>query len=84
LEDYEAVGGVRTDDQTRKSDLLAVLPGRLQSDLLWKSTVVTETYDHFRDEVLLKSAQILDLEKRQAGRRGGVHAVAGQEGHGRP
>ena len=41
LEEYEAVGGVRTDDQTRKSDLLAVLPGRLQSDLLWKSTVVT-------------------------------------------
>ena len=61
------MGGVRTDAQTRKSDLLAVLPGRLQSDLLWKSTVPTETYDQFRDEVLLTSAKILDSEKKGNG-----------------
>lgn len=79
LEEYEAVGGARADDQTRKADLLSILPNKVQSDLLWKSTVPTETYEQFRDEVLLKSARMVDLERRQGQRRGGVNAVAKQD-----
>ena len=56
---------------------MAILPTRLQSDLLWESTVPTETYEQFRDHVLTQSARVLDLEKRQGQRRGGVHAIAG-------
>ena len=77
LEDYEAVGGERATDQVRKSDLLAILPGKLQTDLLWHSTDVKLTYEQFRDEILTQSARITDLNKRITG-RGGVHAAAVQ------
>ena len=39
LDDYEAVGGDTASDQVRKSDLLAILPGKLQTDLLWNSRI---------------------------------------------
>jgi hypothetical protein len=74
LEDYESVGGVRSSDQIRKSDLLAILPTKLQSDLLWNSTNPSEAYEQFRDLILTQSARIVDLARRQG--RGGVHAVA--------
>ena len=79
LEDYEKVGGPRSGDQERKSDLLAILLGRMQSDLLWKSTVPHETYEQFRDQVLTQSARMVDLGKRQGQRRGGIHAFDGRE-----
>ena len=77
--DYGKVGGARSDDQVRKSDLLAILPGRLQSDPLWKSTVPTGTYEQFRDQVLTQPARVVDLEERQGQRRGGADAVDGRE-----
>ena len=67
LEEYEAVGGERASDQVRKSDLLAILPGRLQADLLWHSTDVKLTYGQFRDEIPTQSARIADLNKRLPG-----------------
>jgi hypothetical protein len=76
LEEYEAVGGDKVSDQVRKSDLLAILPGKLQTDLLWNSTNPEWSYVKFRDHVLTQSSKILDLEKNFTRINGGVHAVA--------
>ena len=73
LEQYEAAGGETSSDRIRKSDLLAILPSKLQSDLLWNSTNPRESYQEFRDLILTQSARILDLNRRTG--RGGVHAV---------
>ena len=78
LEEYENAGGIGyEDDQVRKSDLLAILPAKLQSDLLWNSTDPKESYQRFRDTILTQSARIVDLNRRQG--RGGAHAVMGSE-----
>ena len=85
LEDFEAVGGDRSSDQARNSDLLAILPGKLQTDLLWNSTNPEWSYAKFRDHVLTQSARIVDLDKNLSRRRaGGVHAVDNQRDDSQP
>ena len=74
LEEYEAAGGEATSDRIRKSDLLAILPARIQSDLLWNSVNPATSYQGFRDHVLTQASRILDLDRRT--RRGGVNAIA--------
>ena len=73
LEEYGGAGGDTASDRIPKSDLLATLPAKLQSDLLWNSTNPKESYREFRDLILTQSARILDLQRRTG--RGGVHAV---------
>ena len=73
LEEYEAAGGEATSDRIKKSDLLAILPTRIQADLLWNSVNLETPYHGFRDHVLTQASRILDLDRRQ--RRGGVNAV---------
>ena len=77
IEDYEAAGGIGYEsDLIKKSDLLNILPTRMQSDLLWHSTNPKESFAEFRDHILVQSARVLGLERR---RRGGVNAINEQE-----
>ncbi len=55
LKEYESVGGLRSSDQVRKSDLLAILPANLQKHFPWHSTKVDRSYEQFRDEIPTQS-----------------------------
>ena len=52
IEDYEAAGGTGYEsDLIKKADLFNILPARLLSDLLWRSTR-TESFAEFRDHII--------------------------------
>ena len=64
FQDYADAGGDRPKDQLLKSDLLAVLPTEIRDDLLWHATREDNSYEQFRDYVVVQAARVLQNRRK--------------------
>ena len=63
IAEYTLAGGTPPTEKEMKDDLLAILPEKLQTDLLWHATDHTMSFPTFRDMVVVQSAKVLAILK---------------------
>ena len=73
--EFTQAGGVPPSDKEMKGDLLRLLPGKIQLDLLWQASDAWKSFIEFRDIVVSASARMLNIQRPQRG----IHQVAAEE-----
>ncbi len=63
IHEYEKAGATAPTEKEMKDDLLAILPERMQADLLWNATDRNVSFDVFRDHVVTQSARLLAIQR---------------------
>ena len=63
--EYALAGGTVPTDREMKDDLFAILPEKLQTDLLWKASDLSMSFAEFRDLVVTQSARVLAVQRPQ-------------------
>ena len=59
MQEFVRAGGPESSDSELKTDLCRILPHEIRELLLWHSTDVGVTFQHFRDTIVSQTAQVL-------------------------